>query len=137
MIQYYIYLDIKNNIQRDRENWTKDTQNFSLQNNKGKQNYFVRFENALLKRLREHDWAAGLLSRYQYMRFSYSLQRDIAGVFICNEVLEEINNEKSIGDDVKEEIVDKYQARLKRRLKRINSVSEEFPDFLNDLLPVC
>ena len=28
MIQYYIYLDIKNNIQRDRENWTKDTQIF-------------------------------------------------------------------------------------------------------------
>ena len=91
----------------------------------------------MLKRLREHDWAAGLLSRYQYMRFSYSLQRDIAGVFICNEVLEEISNEKSIGDDVKEEIIDKYQARLKRRLKRINSVSEEFPRFLNDLLPVC
>ena len=129
IIQYYIYLDIKNNIQRDRENWSKDTQNSSLQNNKGKQNYFVRFENALLKRLREHDWATGLLSRYQYMRFSYSLQRDMAGVFICNEVLEEIDNEKSIGDDVKGEIVEIYQARLKRRLKRINNVSEECPDF--------
>ncbi len=128
-LQYYTYMNIKNSLQRDRETWsTKSGDNSSLQKEE-KPNPFVRLENALIKQLREHDFAAGMLARYQYMRFSQSLQRDIAGILISEKVIEHITNTEDFHTDLKMDVIDKYKQRSMRRKTRLEKVAEDFPEF--------
>jgi len=129
LIRYYIYLDIRNNIKLDREYWIVNPEKVSADRHPVRNNYFVRIENSILKRLREHDWAAGLMSRYQYMRFSYSLQRDIAGILICHEVIDALEKESDYDDKMKATVTGVYQDRLKRRGQRVRQVAEEYPEF--------
>ncbi len=128
-LQYYTYMNIKNSMQRDRESWSIDSNvGMSVEEN-NKPNLFVRLENTLIKQLREHDFAAGMLARYQYLRFSQSLQRDIAGVLICEKVIEQINNIEDFSVELKSQIIDKYKQRATRRKNRLEKVAEDFPEF--------
>jgi CPA1 family monovalent cation:H+ antiporter len=128
-LQYYAYLNIKNALQRDRENWTTDSKSDLSAQAESNPNFFVRLENSLIKQLREHDFAAGMLARYQYLRFSQSLQRDIAGVLICEKVVDQINQMEDFDAALKKEVIDKYKERSARRKLRLDKVAEEFPEF--------
>jgi len=128
-LQYYTYMNIKNTLQHDRETWSGNSRNDASEEQKPKKNPFVRLENALIKQLREHDFAAGMLARYQYLRFSQSLQRDIAGILISEKVIEYIANTEDFGPELKQEIIGKYQERSTRRKNRLEKVAEDFPDF--------
>ena len=129
LIQNYIYMDIKTTLQRDKEVrlGTQEQQSDNDVNNKP--GIFLRLENALLRRLREKDWAAGLLSRYQYFRFSQRLQRDIAGILTATCVLEELTRQTEAGEEQLKEVSQVYQDRLERRRARLNRVANEFPEF--------
>lgn len=128
-LQYYTYMNIKNSLQRDRETWSEDKDNLHQDNEGETKNPFVRLENALIKQLREHDFAAGMLARYQYLRFSQSLQRDIAGILICEKVIEHISNSEEFNPELKLEIIKEYKDRLTRRKERLDKVAEDFPEF--------
>lgn len=128
-LQYYTYLNIKNALQRDRESWSPEQRGDALEEEKEKRNPFLRLENALIKQLREHDFTAGMLARYQYLRFSQSLQRDIAGILICEKVVEQLSGMDDFDDTLKKEVVDKYKQRSMRRKKRLEKVAEDFPEF--------
>ncbi len=128
-LQYYTYMNIKNALQRDRETWSTESKgNLSIED-EGQKNPFVILENALIKQLREHDFAAGMLARYQYLRFSQSLQRDIAGILICEKVIEHLENNDDISAELKKEIIRKYKERSTRRKQRLEKVAEDFPEF--------
>lgn len=129
LIRHYIYLDILNNIQIDRESWIVNPEKLSSSRQHKRNNYFVRIENSILRRLRELDWAAGFLSRYQYLRFSYRLQRDIAGILICNDVLEAITQDSGYDEKTKSTVTSVYQDRLQRRRQRVNLIAQEYPEF--------
>lgn len=128
-LQYYTYMNIKNSMQRDRESWSMDPKVDVSPEEDNKPNLFVRLENVLIKQLREHDFAAGMLARYQYLRFSQSLQRDIAGVLICEKVMEQINQIDDFSEELKQQVVDKYKQRATRRKNRLEKVAEDFPEF--------
>jgi Na+:H+ antiporter len=128
-LQYYTYMNIKNALQRDRETWSIESGNDSSLQEEEKPNPFLRLENALIKQLREHDFAAGMLARYQYLRFSQSLQRDIAGILICEKVIEQIDNIDDFAADLKKDVIDKYKQRSMRRKQRLEKVAEDFPEF--------
>ena len=129
LIQTYIYLEIKSAIQRDREARLGMQTGQSTRPQDGKPGIFLRLENALLRRLREQDWAAGLLSRYQYLRFSQSLQRDIAGILTSTYVLEKLGQQTEHDEEQRREVAQAYQQRLARRRARLQRVASEFPDF--------
>ena len=129
LIQTYIYLEIKSAIQRDREARLGMQTGQSMRPQDGKPGIFLRLENALLRRLREQDWAAGLLSRYQYLRFSQSLQRDIAGILTSTYVLEKLGQQTEHDEEQRREVAQAYQQRLARRRARLQRVASEFPDF--------
>ncbi|MFT5395158.1 MAG: CPA1 family monovalent cation:H+ antiporter [Gammaproteobacteria bacterium] len=128
-LQYYTYMNIKNSMQRDRESWSIDSKVDMTGEENNKSNLFVRLENTLIKQLREHDFAAGMLARYQYLRFSQSLQRDIAGVLICEKVIEQINHIDDFSVELKNQIIDKYKQRGTRRKNRLEKIAEDFPEF--------
>ncbi len=129
LIQHYTYLDIRNNIQRDREKIAANEAPGTSSDFASKTGLFAAMENALLKRIREHDWAAWLLSRYQNTRLAHRMQRDIAGVLICSSVLEMLDTHPEVGEVGRERIAGKYRERLQRRRSRLQEIAEDFPDF--------
>ena len=88
-LQYYTYMSMKILLQRERDVIALKPRD--KKNTRTKQNPFIKFENEVIKQLRELDFASSILSRYQYIRFSQSLQRNIAGLLICKKVIHEIN----------------------------------------------
>ena len=128
-LQYYTYMNIKNSMQRDRESLSMESNDNVSPEEDNKPNLFVRLENILIKQLREHDFAAGMLARYQYLRFSQSLQRDIAGVLICEKVIEHISHIDDFSEELKKQVSDKYKQRSTRRKNRLEKVAEDFPEF--------
>ncbi len=129
LIQQYIYLDIKNTLQRDREYRLGVQSQQSDQATQVKPSLFKQFESVLVKRLREHNWAAGMLSRYQYLRFSQSLQRDMVGVLIAKSVLNMLHQVDEHDEKQKQQVIEVYQQRLERRRERLKRVAIEFPEF--------
>ena len=129
LIQQYIYLDIRNTLQRDREFRLGYQSQNPQQKIAVKPSFFQQFESVLVKRLREHNWAAGILSRYQYLRFSQSLQRDMVGVLIASAVLKMLGTVDEHEEQQKQEVTQVYQQRLDRRRERLKHVATEFPEF--------
>ena len=129
LIQHYTYLDIRNNIQRDRERIAANEGPGISSDIASKTGLFMRIENALLRNIREHDWAAWLLSRYQNTRLSNRMQRDIAGVLICTSVLEMLDTHQEINEEEREQVAENYRERLQRRRSRLREIAEDFPEF--------
>lgn len=129
LIHQYIYLDLKNTLQRDREFRLGQQSQQTDQNAEIKTNLFKQLESTLVKRLREHNWAAGILARYQYLRFSQSLQRDMVGVMMAMAALEMLEHEDEHEEQHKRQVAQVYQQRLERRRGRLKRVATEFPEF--------
>ncbi len=130
-LQYYTYLSIKNSLQRDRDIWAHggDSDEDVSSSETEKKNPFLILESMLIKHLREVNWAAGILARYQYLRLSQSLQRDIAGILICEKVIEELKEIEDFDQAHKEPVIKRYEQRSQRRKQRLSKVAEDFPDF--------
>lgn len=129
LIQHYTYLEMRNNLQRYRDLIAKGqaTENpFRLVVGESP---FLRFETELLKRLREHDWAAWLLARYQNLRLSQRLQHDIAGVLLCSSVLEMLESHTEANPVQREQVEREYRNRLHRRKSRLEKIAGDFPEF--------
>jgi Na+:H+ antiporter len=126
-LQYYTYLNIKNSLISDRESLS--VEKIEEDNQEEKPNPFVRLETALIRQLREHDWAAGFMARYQYLRFSQSLHRDIAGILICEKVIEQLKIIDDFEERVKQDVISKYKKLSTRRKSRLEKVAADFPEF--------
>jgi len=128
-IQNYIYLDIKTTLQRDKEARLTNPEQQVSKAKEFKPSFFLRMENAVIKRFREHDWATGLLARYQYFRFSQSLQRDIAGVLTACTVLDMLEKQTEHDEQQRNEVAKAYLERVERRKERLHRTAAEFPEF--------
>jgi CPA1 family monovalent cation:H+ antiporter len=129
LVQNYLYLELKTTLQRDRERHLGPQAGPAAAPLTVKPGLFLRMENAVLKRLREKDWATGLLSRYQFLRFDQSLQRDIAGILTTTHVLERLENLSGFDQGQFSEVTAAYRQRLERRHARLRRIATEFPDF--------
>lgn len=129
MIQQYIYLDLKNSLQTDREMRLNQTSRQADDDISVKPSMFQQLESTLLKRLREHNWAAGILTRYQNLRFSQSLQRDMVGVMITSAALDTLKQQEGHDQELVEQVEDIYRQRLEKQRERLKQVASEYPEF--------
>ncbi|KPK08784.1 MAG: hypothetical protein AMJ64_02310 [Betaproteobacteria bacterium SG8_39] len=125
VIGAYVFLDMRDTLMRDRESPVLDA---GVQN--AAASPFARLELALIRRLREHDWAAGLLARYQDLRLGQRLQRDMAGVLTAHAALEALRGDAQLAQGDRERLADVYRERLARRIGRIEAIRREFPEYL-------
>jgi len=128
VINQYTFLEFRNILQRDREVHSAVVEG-PVQVAPAGPSLFMRIEMALLRWLREHDWAAGFLSRYQNLRLAQHLQHNIAGILICESVLEMLSARASLDAGERESVTRLFRNRLARRRERVRVVREEFPDF--------
>jgi len=129
LIDQYIHLDMKNTLYRDREYYLSHPGSDISGKPGTRASLFVQMEGALIKLLREHDWAAGLLARYQYLRFSQSLQRDIAGVHVACAAMETVGRQREYDEAQRGQVMEIYRRRLSRRKERLRRMYGEFPEF--------
>jgi CPA1 family monovalent cation:H+ antiporter len=124
VIGSYVYLDMRNTLTRDRESPMLDAGAPGPAASP-----FARLELALIRRLREKDWAAGLLARYQDLRLGQRLQRDIAGVLTAQAALEALRGDAGLPQGDRERLAAVYRDRLARRSARIETIRREFPAY--------
>lgn len=129
LIEQYIYLDFKNTLQRDRELRLDVQQEQPEKEAEASPSLFKRLEDGLIKRLRETNWAADILARYQYLRFSQSLQRDMVGMLIASAALETLKHTEGHDQEQVKQVSKLYEKRLERRRERLKNVAREFPEF--------
>lgn len=129
LIPHYTYLDMRNNLQRYRETLGAGYNPAREALTGFQESPFLRFENAMIKRLREHDWAAWLLARYQNLRLAQRIQHDIAGVLICNAVLDMLDTRTEAEPVQREQVAREYRQRLTRRRDRLARIAADFPEF--------
>ncbi len=128
-LQYYTYMNMKILLQRESDNLELNEKKNAEKNATIKQSPFIRLEKSIIKQLREHDFASSFLSRYQYLRFSQTLQRNIAGLLICKKVMEKIDSLDDVEGKIKKNIINQYKQRHDRRKKRLEDISANFPEF--------
>ena len=129
LLNHYTFLDIRNNIQRDREKILAGQEAGQSREHSEHTSLFLKLENILLKGLREHDAFAWLLSKYQNTRLAQRMQRDIAGVLVCSSVLDMLETHVELDHDQRENIAEIYKERMNRRKARLQSIAEDFPEF--------
>jgi CPA1 family monovalent cation:H+ antiporter len=125
VIPQYTYLDIRTTLQRDRGRAPS-----TLAKDSGvRRSPFLGIERGLLSRLREKDWATGLLARYQDLRLAQRLQYNVAGILMSETVLETLAAHSELDEQAREAATAVYAERLARRKQRVESVRRDFPEF--------
>jgi len=128
VIQQYTFLDLRGELRRKREHLIGDVHtDKSIKARRA--NLFLRFEDTILKRLREHDWATNLLAYYQNRRISQHLIKDIASIFMTQAALDEVDKINSIPADDIARIKEGHQKRLDIFINRITETKINYPEF--------
>jgi len=128
VISGYVYVDLRTEFIRAREHIHNPER--AIKNNRGRQqNHFIRFEDSMIKRLREKDWAIQFLSRYQNMRLSQRLSKSLAQILITETAKQFVQNEKHIDASVQEKLLGHYDERLSWFHANISAIKNDFPEF--------
>ncbi len=123
LIPTYTYLDLRLILQADRARWSGGQQ--APQG----ENPFRRLEEWLIRRLRERDWAAGLLSRLQSARLRQRMYHTCAGILMAEAAIGRLEAQCRKAPEICNRVLAEYRERLQRRRERLDAVREEFPAF--------
>lgn len=127
VIPHYTFLDLRGELVRARDHLLEPERHTG--HTKRQSNPFLRLEDALIRRLREQDWAAGLLSRYQNRRMSHHLIKDIARTLMTESALESLQHEHALTPEQRERLDGRYRERLGWFRDSIEEIRRDFPDF--------
>ena len=125
LISQYSLLDMRNRLEMDRDHYSREDVAKQPSRN-GEQNIFHRSEMRILKALREKNWAAGLLSRYQQQRLSQFIQRDIAAIIMSTAVIDQLATRDDLDKVAIREVTNTYQHRLHKRRQQLDEMRAEF-----------
>ena len=129
VLNQYSYLDLRGEIMRKRDHIVTEHRVSERRASVRRDNLFVRFEDALVRFLREKDWAAGFLSHYQNRRLSSHLMRDIARILMAEAALKSVRDDDSVSADHKQKIEENYARLLGFFRERISDTRNLFPEF--------
>ncbi|NNM00908.1 MAG: cyclic nucleotide-binding domain-containing protein, partial [Gammaproteobacteria bacterium] len=128
MIHEYTYLDMLASLRRRRDSWGE------LHGDTGPEssaapNPFERIERAMLHWTREQNLLAGLLARYQRLRFGQRLQRDIAGIMTSVRVIGLLPSRPGLDPEHVDTVLAGYRRGLARKRERVAQIARDFPAF--------
>ena len=128
VIPQYSFLDIKLELQHARDQIINPgraaTQSDILQ-----PNMFDRFEGFLIQRLRERNWASQLLARYQNMRISQHIVKDLARILMAEAAIEYAQQQLETDPGFDPSIIQGYRDRLRQLHNNIAGYQHDFEQF--------
>jgi len=128
VLNQYAYLDLRGEIVRKRDHIVTEGRVGKKKRSDRKDNLFLRLEDNLVKRMREKDWAAGMLAYYQNRRLSSHLMRDVARILMAEAALKEIDKE-GISAEHREKLEELYQRHLGFFREHVSNTRNSFPEF--------
>lgn len=128
LIPQHVYLDMRNHLHRIKGTETNIDRSLGIKAQED-ESILHRMESTLIRRLREKNWAAPLLSIYQNVRLAQHLQRDMVHILICQSVLEMLREREDLHSGARWTIAAPYEARLTYHRKNVESMGREFPEF--------
>jgi CPA1 family monovalent cation:H+ antiporter len=129
VLRQYAYLDLRGEIQRKRDHIITEHRQHKLVHSTRNSSVVLRIEDAMVKWLREKDWAVGLMSAYQNRRLSHHLMRDIARILMAEAALASVRNDNDISEQHREALEKVYFAQLDMFRSNISSTRNSFPEF--------
>jgi CPA1 family monovalent cation:H+ antiporter len=132
VVTQYTYLDLRDLLRRDRERAMQEE--VQVATTREGSNLFMRIERSLLRWLRERNWAAGLLSRYQGLRMTQHLQHNIAGVLMARAGIAALQKRTGLDAAERDGLTAIYEGRLGRRQNRLAVIRRDFTEFFDSFL---
>jgi len=120
MVPQYLLVDIRSELRIERE---------AASGEASPVNPILRFEQGLLRWLRERDWMAGWLSRYQGLRMFTRLRRAILLILMADAAIRHLTERKDIDEDARTCVRDAFKEQRKALHAGVAEVHENFPGF--------
>jgi len=129
VLNQYSYLDLRAEILRKRDHIVTEHRVIDRRSSTRRDNIFLVFEDALLKRLREKDWAVGFLSYYQNRRLSSHLMHNIARILMAEAALKSVRDDDSVNAEHQQKIEQSYARQLSFLREHLSDTRISFPEF--------
>ena len=129
VLNQYAYLDLRGEIMRKYDHIVTEHRVTDRRDSVRQDNLFLRFEDALVRWLREKDWAVNLLSHYQNRRLSSHLMRDIARILMAEAALQSLREDESVSAEHRQKIESNYNKQLAFFRAHISDTRNSFPEF--------
>jgi len=122
----YVLLDLKAELQAERENIRFGNQ---LIRTGAARRPLSKLEFRILSRLREQDWLAGWMVRYQMFRLEQSLQREVTRILMSEAAVAYLRKQAVDDVEMRDHLVAAYEDHIQYLKQRISSIHKEFPAF--------
>ncbi|MGA7979441.1 MAG: cation:proton antiporter [Chromatiaceae bacterium] len=129
VVPQYIYFDLKGELQRERDHVEAGQAPQGPNRSRRRANPFLRLEDGVLHLLRERDWAARLVARYQNLRGSEHLLRDIARLLMAEAALNHLREQRALATTDRERLASLYQEQVARSQRAVEEVRRSYPAF--------
>ncbi len=120
LVPQYLLVDIKSELILEQE---------SAEGLVAALNPVLKFEQRVLRSLRERDWLANWLSRYQSLRLSGRLRRTILRILMADAAISHLNARADLDEEARKEVYQHYVKQLQLFHAKVDEVRENFPDF--------
>ncbi len=128
VIPQYSFLDIKVELQHDRDQIINPDRTIARLESR-QLNMFDRFEGFLIRRLRERNWASNLLARYQNMRISQHIVKDLVRILMAEAAIEYAQQQQDTDPGFDPSIIQRYRNRLRQLHDNIADYQHDFEQF--------
>jgi CPA1 family monovalent cation:H+ antiporter len=118
LISQYTLMDLRNSLQLGSDNHNGDKT----------PNIFQRIEMRILKSLREKNWAARLLARYQQRRLAFIIQRNIASALMARNVIQRLAQRDDLAPNARDTTLQQYEQHYAKRQQRLETLRNDFQD---------
>jgi len=128
VVPQYSFLDIKVELQHESDQ-LRNPERIESEMGASSPSLFIRFENELIHRLRESDWASNLLARYQNSRISQHVVKDLVRILMAEAAIEYARQQAEIDPRFDPSIESRYRDRLQLLHDKVAAYQRDFGEF--------
>ena len=129
VISQYVYLDMSYRLDTIQESLRLGEGKLGKITDPQEHSLFQRLEEWLLNRIRERSGLSGFLSKYQEVRMVQRMQRNLAHILLCDDVISMLEQQDDLLEAVREEVIDLYRKRKKHYRRQLKQIRQHYPDF--------
>jgi CPA1 family monovalent cation:H+ antiporter len=129
VISQYIYLDMNNRLHAVQESLRLGEAGIGEVDESEELTLFQRLEIYVLSKIREKSWLAGWLSKYQEQRTVHRVQRNLAHILVCADVIAMLGRQDDLLEDARSSAISAYQDRKKYYRKQLKQIRKYYPTY--------
>ena len=129
LISQYIYLDMNHRLDMVQETLRLGESRSRGPGSDPELSLFQRLEESVLHRIREKSRLAGLLSKYQELRLVQRVQRNLAHILMCDDVISMLSRQEDLLEEARAQVTDDYKERKKYYRRQLKQIRRHYPEF--------